>query len=295
MAMNVEPVLPSRAWWPYPGLAGAHDAAHADLARTRLHGAGITRLDHAGGHAWWRRSKWDTAFFGRAIHEVVGWCGGGDPLGLAQSVTETLASDGSTYAFAKVPASDEDAVAALRTSGWTTVETRVTYGIDLAAFTPLRRFALREATPEDVPRLAAAAVAARNPHDRFRADSWFSEPEVDALMAEWVRASIVDGFADVVLVPETGADAFMTVNLLPDDGARLGVPIGQLVFSAVAPGYTGWYARLVSESLALLKFRGRVWAFMTTQPENTAVTRCWDRVGAVPTHRTRVCRRVFQG
>jgi dTDP-4-amino-4,6-dideoxy-D-galactose acyltransferase len=226
---------------------------------------------------------WDSVFFKKPVYRLD-WL-------LSDSATKRRAALGRVerearagkgrYLFAVVPTEDALALDSLGTAGWSVIETRLTYWHgEISTFRPPKRFSVRPAKKTDLPSLRRAAIAARNPFDRFHADPFFGASHADRLMSEWVRASVCDGFADVSLVPSTERpQAIHTLRYLESEWRALGTSVSQIAFTAVSPKVHGWYPKLLSESLVYFRNRGTQIVTLTTQAANRSVIRTLERYG----------------
>lgn len=233
------------------------------------------------------RLPWDSDFFGWPVVRLQGLFQLGPydaSLDLRPAVrawVEAAAARGARYVFAAVPAEDIAGLRALTGEGFELIESRLTHHVDLRSFVPPERHAARAARPEDVPSLARTAVEMVNPYDRFHADPLLPRAQVDRLMAEWVRASVCDGFADVTLCPDVpGPRAFVTLKYHRRLWGPLGVKLGQPIFGAVHHELRGWYERLIVEcAMNLREVAGAEHMFLVSQPTNRQVLHVWHKLG----------------
>ena len=234
-----------------------------------------------------RTLAWDSNFFGYTVARLDGvfplhgqQASVDDHRSAVTALLDRARAAGVTYLFAIVDPRDTGLLQALGELGFPTIETRVYYHRELDDYEYRKRFAVRAATPSDVPLLSAAARDTVNPFDRFHADPFVTRAQADRMMATWVEASIVSGFADITLVPDVEEPrAFCTVKYHRDKWDRWGLAVAQPVFSAVAPEFKGWYPKLISEVSYHLRAQGARHAFMTTQSTNSAVISTWESLG----------------
>jgi dTDP-4-amino-4,6-dideoxy-D-galactose acyltransferase len=233
-----------------------------------------------------RKLAWDSGFFGYGVARLDGifsLTSGAAPVDYHSAVTALIdlaAARDVTYLFAAVDARDLATLRALGDAGFALIETRLYYHRDLEHFAHDQRYAVRIATPEDVPLLSAAARDTINAYDRFHADPFITRTQADDMMCRWVEASVCEGFADVTFVPDAPQPkAFCTVRYHKDKWERWGLRLAQPVFSAVAPEFKGWYRKLISEITCHLIEQGAQHAFMTTQSTNSAVVWTWESLG----------------
>jgi hypothetical protein len=185
------------------------------------------------------------------------------------------------YIFGVIETTDLASIRSLGVAGYTLIETRATYHIDLRSYAYSHRFASRKATLEDAPRLAETARVMVNDYDRFHADPFISAADADRMMERWIYASLLEGFADVTIVPDLPEPkAFCTVKYHRANWERWGIKLAQPVFSAVDPSFAGWYVKIISEINYHLKDEiGAQNAYLTTQVTNKAVLRSWEKLG----------------
>ena len=233
------------------------------------------------------RLPWDSTFFGYDVGRLdavlaldAGSQDDEDLQGAVTALLQTATTRQITYLFASVDARDASLLAVLTRAGFTTIETRVCYHRSLAGYDARERYGVRIATAADVSSLSVAAREAVNPFDRFHADPFIPRGDADRLMARWVEASILDGFADATLVPDVPSPkAFCTVRYHRDRWDAWGVRLSQPVFSAVSAEYRGWYRKLLSEIHYHLIGVGAQHVYLTTQEQNRPVRRTWEKLG----------------
>ncbi len=228
---------------------------------------------------------WDTRFFGYTVARI-------DQIVLSQPPQIDTAKSclreyagwaqgrGVRYLFARVDAAEVGAIQALCLAGYTLIETRHTYYCPLADYVQ-ERHPVRPAVAEDVPALQETARIMMNPYDRFHADPFIDPRAADALMEQWVKASIIEGFADLVLVPDVPQpQALATVRTFQKQWAGWGRRMGQLTFGAVQPSFKGWYCKLISEANYWLRdSAGADLCLFTTQAANHAAIRSVEKLG----------------
>lgn len=235
------------------------------------------------------RLPWDSDFFGYGVARLDAVVSPGRVADLREdvgpgiaaldAVFQNAARNGIEYVFCSASATDLPLVRTLSGCGFELIETRCHYHKPLSG-PPAERYPTRLAGPEDVPSLARAAATMVNQFDRFHADPWISTAATDRLMARWVEASILDGFADATIVPDEPApEAFCTAKYHRQHWEGWRLRLAQPVLSAVAPRHRGWYVRIISELGEHLRSIGAEHAFLTTQITNNAVIRCWEKLG----------------
>ncbi len=184
------------------------------------------------------------------------------------------------YLFSQVDSRDLATLQALGAAGFSVIETRVYYHVDLTSYDNKERYSVRAAVPEDIPSLGRAAREMVNQYDRFHADPFIKPEDADRLMYQWVKASILESFADVTIVPDVPSPmAFCTVRYHKDQWSQWRLKIGQPVFSAVSLEFKGWYRKLISEINFHLQEQGAERAYLITQATNGAVIWVWENLG----------------
>lgn len=235
------------------------------------------------------RLPWDSAFFSRGMARLNAVVSPGCPVGLRADVTPSVRAieqglvlareRGIDFVTCAVDATDLPQIRALCSSGFDLIETRSHYHMHLDG-PPDVRHRTRLATAADVPSLAKAAREMVNRFDRFHADPAIAPVDADRMMEEWVRVSILEGFADATIVPDVEApEAFCTAKYHREHWRGWGLRLSQPVLSAVSPSHRGWYVRIISELNEHLRFIGAEHSHLITQITNNAVIRCWEKLG----------------
>jgi ribosomal protein S18 acetylase RimI-like enzyme len=233
-----------------------------------------------------QRLPWDSRFFGYEVARLDGiyplapYDFTRDYSAAVAHLLEQARARGVRYLFAPVMPEDLAAIRALGAHRFQLIETRAVYHRSLADYSYPERYAVRLATAEDIPSLAVTARTMANAYDRFHADPYIQSTDADRMMEKWVEASILEGFADGVLVPDVAnPKAFCTVKYHRDKWDKWGFRLGQPVFSAVAPEFQGWYIKIISELNYHLREIGAEHCYLITQVTNRAVLRVWEKLG----------------
>ncbi len=231
---------------------------------------------------------WDSGFFGYGVARLHGIFPLSSPFYrpredyadiLRGLITEAKKRD-IKYLFAAVDPRDLAMLRALGPVGFSLIETRAYYHMDVQNYEYSERFAVRAATPSDIETLGHAARTMVNPYDRFHADPFIKPEDADRLMTKWVEASIIESFADVTIVPDAPhPTAFCTVKYHKDRWAVWGLKLSQPVFSAVSPEFKGWYRKIISEINYHLKEIGADHSVLITQITNNPVIWTWENLG----------------
>ncbi|HSD61406.1 MAG TPA: hypothetical protein VLC55_11190 [Burkholderiales bacterium] len=251
------------------------------------------------------RLKWDSDWLGRSIARLdlampvsAPFERPHDPPRAAvAALCDELRRRGVDYLFAVVPARHIALVKALGAAGFSLLETRLAYWHGrLGEFVPPRRSPVRLAGAADVEALGELSANTVNAFDRFHAEDWFDRAAVNRVMREWVNASVTKAFADAVLVPDLPGKsprALMTINYHRRRWPALGVKASQMVLAAVAPDATGWFHRLVVESMLHVREQGADALYLTTQATNKATLHVFESLGYHYGECTLVFRRVL--
>jgi dTDP-4-amino-4,6-dideoxy-D-galactose acyltransferase len=156
------------------------------------------------------RLPWDSSFFGydvARLHGVFplqpgGYRADADYLPALNALIQLARSRGIRYLFAVLDARDLPTLRALSASGFMLIETRIYFHRSLRSYQYRRRYRCRPATATDLDGLMGLAQSVENPFDRFNSDPFIGREEARRLIATWIRASVVGGFADATLIPD---------------------------------------------------------------------------------------------
>lgn len=231
---------------------------------------------------------WDSAFFGYKVAklhlilpaEAPFFRPKADYSSALKTFLIQARDQGVRYLFASVFPQDLAAIRALTQVGFYLIETRVYYHRSLKDYSYPERYPVRLATVEDKDSLIQTAVDTVNLYDRFHADPYISSADTDRLMAQWIIASLNEGFADAILVPDVPSPtAFSTVKYHKDKWDSWGVRLAQPVLSAVSRDFCGSYLNLVSELCYHMMDIGAEHNFRKTQITNNPVIRTWEKLG----------------
>ena len=231
---------------------------------------------------------WDSQFFGLKVARLNAVVLAADPTyqvltnldGVVDELLQRCRQRNVAYLFAPVDARDVALARSLGGSGFQLIESRLYYHRSLLDFAHPERYDTRLADENDIEPLAEVAAKSVNPYDRFHADPLFFGEAADRLMRRWVYASICEGFADGVMVPNVPKPgAFLTFKTHRERWKTWGRGIGQAPFGAVNAAFRGWYMKLISEICYHLQAIGAEHFYMVSQATNKAVVRCWEKLG----------------
>jgi hypothetical protein len=234
------------------------------------------------------RLPWDSKFFGydiarlNGIFPLTGYRADADYTLALRALTELAKSRGIRYLFAVVDARDLPTFRALSALGFMLIETRLYHYRSLHTWEYSRRSRCRLATPADVEALVAMSHTIENPYDRFNSDPFIGRDEAHRLIAEWIRASIVDGFADGTMIPDApDPEAVLTFNYHRSKAAAWGVSIGQLVLGVAAPHRHNRFLGAIAEVHFHLKELGFDYLLYGTQITNRTSLRMGEHFGYI--------------
>lgn len=290
-------LLASLPWSPFDFAKGVSDAgdravlvepllreiAEADDLRFTCSIAGGTEVAVCA-----ERLPWDSQFFGydvAKLHGIFPLTGGGysrhaDYTPAIGALIRLAKSRGIRYLFAVVDARDLPAWRGLAALGFAPIETRLRMHCSLRDYEFHRRFRTRLATPADLESLTELAQSIENPYDRFSADPFIPREDVVRLMGAWMRASLLHGFADAVVVSDAPRPtSLISVRYHRDNWAAWGTSIGQLTLALSLPQSGHWLVGVVSESNYHLKSIGARHGFLTTQITNRNAIRVVEHLG----------------
>ena len=185
----------------------------------------------------------------------------------------------------RVDASDLSGLHVVEKAGFITVDSLLTFAIDLGKHHPAvpeTDFRLRLATAADA---YEAAALARNAYvyDRFHSDPFISSTHADELHATWIHNSCTGKAADAVLLAEdqTGLLGFVTCSLKREATPRTSRMSGTIVLVATAERARGRGVGYATTMGALRWFRGQGCEHINvgTQLRNISASRLYQRCG----------------
>jgi dTDP-4-amino-4,6-dideoxy-D-galactose acyltransferase len=219
--------------------------------------------------------NWDSQFFGTPMHRI-------EPLAMEDPmfVLDWVRSQtGAFYASAEVPAEDVEALAILCKTGFSLVETRLTYYHDLKHL-PREEMLTRNATSGDIEFLKKTASGAVNAFDKYHADPFFTPEEADRYLETYI-SNCVQGFAEEVRVPDHPENqppyAFAALSRIQKEG--FAKPLFRIPLTACLPENKGWHYHLCLSALHLARQKEGLALVMTTQATNKAVIHNCEKLG----------------
>ena len=232
------------------------------------------------------RLPWDTAFFGygvarlNGVFPLTGYRAEADYTPALRTLTELAKRRGIRYLFAVVDARDLPTFRALSALGFMLIETRLCHYRPLRTWAYSRRSRCRLATAADIESLVAMSKTIENPYDRFNSDPFIGRDEAHRLIAEWIRASIADGFADGTMIPDSpDPGAVLTFNYHRDKAPAWGLSIGQLALGVAAPRMHSRFVGAIAELHFHLQALGFDYVLYVTQITNRTSLRLGEHFG----------------
>ncbi len=232
------------------------------------------------------RLPWDSKFFGygvarlQGVFPLSGYRPDADYTPAVDALTGLARSNGVRYLFAVVDSRDLPTSRALTARGFSLLETRLYYHRTVRNYSHARRFRCRLATAADLPCLTAVARSVDNPFDRFNADPFIAKDDAVRLMETWIRASLVEGFADATVIPDTSNPAaFVTLKYHKDKAAIWDMSIAQLVLAMASPRSGTGFVGVLSEAFYHLKELGFDHVVCSTQITNRSAIRAAEHLG----------------
>lgn len=228
---------------------------------------------------------WDSNYFKIPTYKIFFvLCQHTYPQILSEAVVlfrKTFMPAGKIYCFLELPSEDILLLQSFTHAGFKLIETRLVYYLDGLQHYKKERYQVRKADRGDIQNLKKIAAETRNFYDRVHADPFFAQETADVYLATYIEQA-VEGFADVVLVPDEKdipVDAFSAISYLENDSQKLNCHLSRILLTAVAPSCRGWHYKLVSESVYQAKSTGAQYMLMTTQSTNRAVIRNCEKLG----------------
>jgi dTDP-4-amino-4,6-dideoxy-D-galactose acyltransferase len=227
---------------------------------------------------------WDSHYFSRTCYRLftVLYRHENAPalIEAIQAFRKELLGEGNCYCTVEIPAEDIFLIQCLNVAGFKMVETRLHYyKTDLQNFAG-ERFAVRTASPEDIPVLSKVAATCRNSFDRLHADYAFSDQEADKYLATYA-ASAVNGYCDQVLVPDQKGlpvSSFIAINLTTAVFSKETLTFAKIGLAAVGEENRGWLVKLLSEAIRFARDNRADYIIYPTQATNKAAIRTCEKL-----------------
>jgi dTDP-4-amino-4,6-dideoxy-D-galactose acyltransferase len=234
------------------------------------------------------RLPWDSQFFGYGVARLQGVF----PVGAGRythdadyrpaigALLDLARARGIRYLFGVIDARDLPTLRALTELSFVLIEARLYYHVALREFRYPRRHRCRPATPADVDALVEMAGTVDNPYDRFNSDPFIGRENARRLMAQWVRASVLDGFADLTIIPDSPTPgSLVTLKYHEDKAAAWESRVAQKMLAIATPRMGNGWIHVVTETLHHAKERGWDHVMFTTQLANRRLIRTGEHAG----------------
>jgi L-amino acid N-acyltransferase YncA len=157
--------------------------------------------------------------------------------GLLERLLAQIEACGVRHLSVRIDASDNSSLHALEAAGFNTIDTILTFAIDLTkqpSLEPDHDFKIRLANASDAEQVAALARTAFV-YDRFHSDPSISRERADELHATWLRDSCNGKAVDAVLLAEDeGGLLGFASCVVQRDTRKLGRLVGTIILAASA-------------------------------------------------------------
>jgi dTDP-4-amino-4,6-dideoxy-D-galactose acyltransferase len=225
-----------------------------------------------------RALPWDSEFFGADMFKIDFIAEKADPTLLTQALPPAQ-SGKRCHVMAEVPTEASASIQALCRAGFSMVETRLNYFHLLENIPPSVR-SCRPALENDIPFIRRTASEARNEHDRYHSDPFFSE-EMASSYLETYAENCIRGLAETVFVPELPSEpaSFAALSKLSVSSLRQEFSLYRIPLTACLPENKGWHYHLCLAALSEAKYRQGNGLVMTTQAGNKAVIHNCEKLG----------------
>lgn len=290
--------------WPYKPLA-RHSSWNAPKLFAFAVGRIVRTLESENTSAWMmmRRGEahgfaalsmlpWDSGQIGFVAARIDYLVAGGsydEQHDIKKALLKQLLSEapkrGVWHLSVRVDASDISSLHVLEQAGFITVDSILTFALDLSNHQPAElpvNFKVRLATAADAEQTAALALGAYS-QDRFHSDPLINKNRADKLHANWLRNSCTGDAADAVFLAEdrTGLLGFVTCSLQRDTATCLGQMVGTIVLVASAERARGRGVGQATTNAALKWFReqGCEVVEVGTQLRNITASRLYQKCG----------------
>jgi len=184
-----------------------------------------------------------------------------------------------TQYFVEIPSEAVSLSPLLTESGFSLIETRMTYFHTLEYLPKIEQKA-RLAAKSDIPSLKKVASGAINSFDRYHADPFFSKQATDHYLETYVE-NCINGFAEQVFVPDLKTEpySFVAISRLNDISYQEDRPIFRIPLTASLGENKGWHYHLCLAALHYAKQNNSECLVMTTQSTNKAVIHNCEKLG----------------
>jgi len=236
-------------------------------------------FDQASTHLSISPLNWDSSHFNAEMHKLNYVPENCTPEEIKSILPKKTSQGKRLHCFAEVPSEANGAIQGLSKTGFTLVESRITYFHLLENLnSPVNP--TRAAVEVDIPWLKKTASGAVNPNDRYHNDAFFSEEAADQYMETYIE-NCVRGFAETVFVPdlEKPPHSFAAVSRIHLKSSEEIQPLYRIPLTACLPENKGWHYHLCLAALHYAKQKNAAALVMTTQTSNRAVIHNCEKLG----------------
>lgn len=227
--------------------------------------------------------NWDTQYFEFPIYKVEHILYNHKNLKTLNTAINSFINQhckkSNEYYFIDVPTEDTCLLQALSEAKFRIIEPRNHYYLSDVQSLTIKKNDTRLADNNDILTLKTVARKSRNIFDRVHADPAFENKLADEYLATFIEQSI-KGFADFTLVPNVPnkkAFGFLSSN---KPVKILDKKVSKFVLAAIDNSVEkGWFSKLVSDQIFLLKNEGADYITTTTQTTNRATIHSWEKLG----------------
>lgn len=223
--------------------------------------------------------SWDSAHFNAGMYKLNFVPENSSPAELSSILPTKRSKHEKLHCFAEVPSEANGAIQILIKTGFTLVESRMTYFHLLENLnTPEKP--TRAAVEEDIPWLRKTASGAVNPNDRYHNDAFFLPEAADRYLETYIEYCI-RGFAETVFVPnlEKPPHSFAALSRIHLENTEEIQPLYRIPLTACQPENKGWHYHLCLAALHYAKNKNAAALVMTTQTSNRAVIHNCEKLG----------------
>ena len=223
--------------------------------------------------------SWDSAHFNAGMHKLNFVPENSSPAELSSILPTKRSKDEKLHCFAEVPSEANGAIQILIKTGFTLVESRMTY-FHLLENLNSPENPTRAAVEADIPWLRKTASGAVNPNDRYHNDAFFSPEAADRYLETYIE-NCIRGFAETVFVPdlEKPPHSFAALSRLHLESTEEIQPLYRIPLTACLPENKGWHYHLCLAALRYAKQKNAAALVMTTQTSNRAVIHNCEKLG----------------
>jgi dTDP-4-amino-4,6-dideoxy-D-galactose acyltransferase len=230
-----------------------------------------------GNQIFCRKLDWDSAFFKAPVYKLEYLPENSTEAGLIEVLP---AGEGKrSLVFAEAPAQATRAIQTLCRTGFSMMETRLTYFHNLQHI-PETTNKARAAITADIPHLKKTASAARNDFDRYHTDPFFSNEQAEYYLETYIE-NCMKGLSEFVLVPDLSDPpaSFAAFSRVQHPNLKSEQKLYRIPLTACLEENRGWHYHLCLSALHKAVEAGAFALVMTTQAGNQAVIHNCEKLG----------------